>query len=356
MGTLEERIKAFVELGQFLSLVNGEQSSSSNYQNFRKEDIVRFQQEIENAQYYNAWFTPDNIRVAISGIQSLLKQDKLENWLNAYPQLTTPASPKQVGVVMAGNIPLVGFHDILCILLSGHQFIGKTSSKDQRLPRLLAETLQHIHPPFRDYIHFQEGFMKTFDAIIATGSNNTSRYFEYYFGNYPHIIRTNRNGVAVLTGEESTEQLQKLADDIFLYFGLGCRNVTKLYLPQGYTFQPLFEALHKYQEIINHHKYANNYQYYRSIYLLNQIKHYDTGFLIVKEDDHIASPIGTIHFQYYNDKQALKNHLTENREAIQCIVSDDPEFSEAVPLGKSQFPEPWDYADNIDTVNFLTNL
>jgi len=261
--------------------------------------------------------------------------------------------------VLAGNIPLVGFHDVLCVLISGNFALIKASSQDARLITQVLKRLTAIESAFEQRFAFTER-LKDFDAVIATGSNNTSRYFEYYFGKVPHIIRKNRNSVAVLTGRETTEQLHALGRDIFDYFGLGCRNVSKLFVPEGYDFVPFFEAIEPYKNIINHHKYNNNYDYNKSIYLVNRDKHLDNGFLLVKEDERMVSPLAVLFFEYYDDLQSLDERLNHEKENIQCIVTAAPLASGAwgttVNFGRSQQPSLWDYADGVDTMDFLTKL
>ncbi|MDA3780729.1 MAG: aldehyde dehydrogenase, partial [Bacteroidales bacterium] len=261
-----------------------------------------------------------------------------------------------VGVVTAGNIPLVGFHDMLCVLLSGNKFIAKLSSKDNKLMQVIRYYLISLNSEFEELIRFEEQKLSGFDAIIATGSNNSSRYFEYYFGKYPNIIRKNRSSIAVLTGNETIKQIKALADDIFLYFGLGCRNVSKLLLPEDYNFENLFNNIEHYAHIYNHNKYANNYDYNKSIYLMNKTKHLDNGFVLLKEDEGMSSPIAVIYFQYYKKIEDVYNYITLNKENIQCVVSDNNEIEKAIKFGDAQYPELWDYADNVDTMEFLINI
>jgi hypothetical protein len=310
---------------------------------------------IQNECQYNAWFTADNVEHAVKVIGEMLNKNDLRTWLSRYS--IKSQEPKRVGVVLAGNIPLVGFHDVLCILISGNFALIKASSQDARLITQVLKRLTAIEPVFGQQFGFKDR-LKDFDAVIATGSNNTSRYFEYYFGRVPHIIRKNRNSIAVLTGNETTEQLYALGHDIFDYFGLGCRNVSKLFVPNGYDFVPFFEAIEPYKNIINHHKYNNNYDYNKSIYLVNRDKHLDNGFLLLKEDKNMVSPLAVLFFEYYNTIGSLEEKLKEESENIQCIVSSAPplEVCGAVPFGQSQQPALWDYADGVDTMDFLTKL
>ncbi len=253
---------------------------------------------------------------------------------------------------MAGNIPLVGFHDLLCILLSGHQLVAKLSSSDSVLMKFIKDSLIEIDPAFSEKIFFEER-LNNVDAVIATGSDNTSRYFEYYFRNIPHIIRKNRTSCAIILGEESSEEFSVLGKDIFSYFGLGCRNVSKVYIPENFDFIPMLKSLDSYQPIINHHKYANNYDYQKSILLINQIHFYDTGFLLLTKNENMVSPISTIYYESYKDQGDLNTKLKLNEEKIQCIVSARGWFNQSIPFGEAQFPAVDDYADGIDTLAFL---
>ena len=252
---------------------------------------------------------------------------------------------------MAGNIPLVGFHDFLSVLLIGDHFVGKLSSNDNILLPFLAEELINIQPEFSNRIEFTKDRLPQFDKVIATGSNNTARYFEYYFKDKPHIIRKNRNSVAVLQGNETNEQLKALGEDIFQYFGLGCRNVSKLFVPKGYNFDVFFEAMYAYRDVINHHKYANNYDYNKAVYLMSSVKLLDNAFLLLKEDLNFSSPIGTLFYEFYSDEVQLQNRVKQEEENIQCIVGTH-KFSE-VDFGKAQHPELTEYADGVDTIKFL---
>jgi hypothetical protein len=331
---IEKRIHAFSKLGERLLK--------------DKDHLIKINK--------NPWFTANNIEFAIHELSRLLNVRELQNLFLSYPDIHIDRTPKRVGVITAGNIPLVGFHDLLCVTMSGHRFIGKLSSKDDSLLPVIITFLKDIEPEFNDYISFTDKSFDQIDAIIATGSNNTSRYFEYYFGKYPHIIRKNRNSVAVLSGYETVEQLSGLADDIFMYFGMGCRNVSKLFLPENYDPDLIFKASLKYKDIIMHNKYANNYDYNRVIYLMNKIDFKENGFFILKEDSGLASPISVVYFEYYKTIDELTHRLEFEKENIQCIVSDQKYLKNSVSFGESQKPRLNDYADNIDTVNFLLKL
>jgi hypothetical protein len=317
----------------------------------------QLQQLIADEHHYNAWFTPQSVENAVKAIGGMLNKSDLEKWLGIQESKVKNQEPKKIGLILAGNIPLVGFHDTLCVLASGNYAMIKASSNDARLLKYVLSQLVEIAPQFANRFEFVER-LAGFDAVIATGSNNTSRYFDYYFGKVPNIIRKNRNSVAVLTGDETTEQLFLLGHDIFDFFGLGCRNVSKLLVPKHYNFTPFFEAIEPHQPIINHHKYNNNYDYNKSIYLVNGDKHLDNGFLLVKEDTRLASPLAVLFFEYYDDIAAAEIRLTELSDDIQCIVTTVPVKvnNQVVDFGESQKPALWDYADGVDTMKFLTAL
>jgi hypothetical protein len=312
---------------------------------------------IEESPITNPWFTKTNVRSALDNIGKSLTLESLNHWTEMYTgKLNNERPVRRVGVVMAGNIPLVGFHDFLCVLLSGNIIIARLSSDDNRLLPALASRLIEIEPDLADYIIFCEEKLENFDAVIATGSNNTSRYFEYYFRNVPHIIRKNRNGIAVITGSETDDALALLGQDVFMYFGLGCRSVSKVFVPKGYSFDRMFQSLQVFSEVGDHNKYRNNYDYYKSIYLINRQKHLDNGFLLLKEDQTMASPPSVLYFEEYEDVKKLNIRLKAEHGQIQCIVSHSPEIDGAIPFGRAQQPELWDYADGMDTLAFLLNL
>ena len=312
-----------------------------------------FRSIIEQEHFHNPWFTSENILKALTALGNALNKNGLTKWLGSY-QLNDEAIPKKVGLILAGNIPLVGFHDVLSVLVSGNIALIKASTQDARLIKHVLEMLIAIEPAFNDRYEFVER-LANFDAVIATGSNNTSRYFEYYFGKVPHIIRKNRSSVAVLTGGETATQLFELGHDIFDYFGLGCRNVSKLFVPKGYNFNFFFESIEVYQPIIHHNKYNNNYGYNRSIYLINSDNHLDNNFLLVKEDERMASPLAVLYFEYYEDLASVQSKLNENAEQIQCVASaaELDIKSQLIDFGQTQRPALWDYADGVDTMAFL---
>ncbi len=315
-----------------------------------------FNEKMQRAEQYNAWFTPGFVQAAVDAITGeMLTAPLLNAWLQGYPLKQVD---KTVGLIMAGNIPLVGFHDFLCCYIAGVNIKIKLSSKDDLLfPRLL-ELLGEIDPPGKARIQVVDR-LSNFDAVIATGSDNTHRYFEYYFKDYPKILRKNRNSVAVLNGQESDTQLEQLANDIFMYFGFGCRNVSKLFVPAGYDLKLLFPRFSAYAWLHNHTKYMNNYDYNRTILLLNNTPHLANEFIMIVENEGIASPIGTLNIEYWHDEQVLQSKLRQQQDKIQCIVSGEPakwEVASSVSFGQSQHPALSDYADGVDTMAFLLGL
>lgn len=328
------RINAFSLLGETLKNIND----------------AEFQSLTEQAVRENPWFTKENVRMAMDGIIKILQKERLEQWVSSY---NLRDQSKKIALVLAGNIPLVGFHDLLSVLISGNNALIKPSSKDSVLLKYILQKLYDIEPAFRGKIELAEQ-LRNFDAVIATGSDNAARYFDYYFGKYPNIIRKNRTSVAILHGNESEDELRTLGIDVFSYFGLGCRNISKLLVPAGYSFDKLYGTWEVYQPIIHHHKYCNNYDYQKSIMLVNQIPFLDNGFVMLHENTRMVSPISVVYYEQYTDEADLSKKLTEAEDKIQCIVGHDNHAS--IPFGKAQYPELWDYADGVDTLKFLTNL
>ena len=351
--TLADKKNIFTELGKFLNQFS--ESGSTKNPDVQYNDLFfsKFEDLIQLSQSHNGWYTPEQVYFAIQSWAAALTKENLDQWLSAYD--LKQHEPKKIGLILAGNIPLVGFHDFLSVLVTGNKVLVKTSSNDQHLLPFLAKYISAISPEMNDYITFVEGKLENFDAVIATGSNNTSRYFEYYFKDKPSIIRKSRNSVAVLNGNESKAQLTSLGEDIFRYFGLGCRNVSKLFVPEGYCFNSFFEAMYEYQDIIKYEKYANNYDYNKAVFLMSNFKLLDNGFLTIKEDESHASPISSVFYEFYEDLESLKTRLKADHGQIQCIVSKGI-IEKSVPFGKTQRPELWDYADNVDTIAFLKNI
>jgi hypothetical protein len=336
---LKERIETFAELGSQLRITGENNGAGSNKKLF---------ESINSQQFKNAWFTPSNVTEAIRNIGNTLTFENLNKWTGMYPELGAPRDPSITGVIMAGNIPLVGFHDFLSVLITGNYLSAKTSSKDSDLIIHISDMLCTINPRFRKMVNFTDGIMKGFDEIIATGSNNTSRYFEYYFSKYPNVIRRNRNSIAILNGRETDQELEDLGKDIFTYFGLGCRNVSKIFIPEDYDLINLLKKWEPFSDVVYNNKYANNYDYNKTIYLVNKEKFLDTGYLLLKEEKGISSPVSVLYYEHYTNYKNLMQYIDSMKDNIQCIVS-----CEGIPFGKAQQPELWDYADGIDTIEFL---
>lgn len=341
MIDLQRRILLMAKLGQYLS---------SN-----DENLI---ETIDSAHRANGWFTPEFVKLSLDNIaQYFLKEDTLNDWISKYPPIASDqVNPKIVGIVMAGNIPLVGFHDFLCGFISGHQLRIKLSSKDTVLWQHIFAKLQEWEERFDQQVATGE-MLKGCDAYIATGSNNSARYFEFYFQKYPHIIRKNRSSVAILDGSEGAEALEYLSDDVSQYFGLGCRNVTQLYVPKEYAFEPLLAAFNKYLSHIDHNKFKNNYDYQLALYLLNKQYYMSNGHILLVESDSVYAPISVVHYQYYDNKETLIQELSKKDE-VQCISVADANGSDPrlVSFGGNQKPGLTDYADGVDTMAFLADL
>ncbi|MFL1895578.1 acyl-CoA reductase [Aquimarina sp. 2-A2] len=350
--TKDDRIAAFSQLGQFLNQFSSPTPIRDSSVPHNESFFDQMHTVVERMVHHNGWFTPENVAFSIQQWSTLLSEEELNNWLAPYTLSET--SPKKIGIIMAGNIPLVGFHDFLSVLITGNTALIKLSSHDNQLLPLLSNYLIAVSPGFKDRIVFHENKLTDFDAIIATGSDNTARYFEHYFGKVPNIIRKNRNSVAILTGNESNTQLTDLGEDIFRYFGLGCRSVSKLLVPKGYDFDQFFKAIYGYNDIINNAKYANNYDYNKAVYLMSEYKLLDNGFLMLKEDDRYASPIATLFYEFYDGEEDLTSRLHRDRNLLQCIVGSHKITT--VPFGKTQYPALADYADGEDIVEFLIKI
>jgi hypothetical protein len=343
---LIKRIQAFGLLSQFLAEYKYDVTNENDY----------FTQAITKANYNNPWFTLNNIDYAINAIAKSITKTEIESWIQHYSlDRLNPVKLRNVGVIMAGNLPLVGFHDFFYVLMSGHRILAKLSSDDIYLLPAIAKKLIEFEPEFINLISFADNKLENFDAVIATGSNNTARYFEYYFGKYPHIIRKNRNAIAILSGKENKIDLNNLSNDILRHFGKGCRNVSKIFVPEDYNFNMLLETLAENAYMVDNTKYINNYDYYKSIYLINSQAFYDNGCVILKEENLISSPISVIYYEFYNDLNLINNFILDNQDKIQCVVSSIASINNAVSFGKAQSPDLSDYADGIDVMAFLIN-
>lgn len=329
---LQQRLEILSQLGEYISAQSPE-----------------WQAACQRAEQQNNWFTQAFIQTSASAIvKNFLPLTKLQVWADSY-QLDYTIQPKTVGIIMAGNIPLVGFHDFLCVFASGHKQVCKLSSKDDVLLKHLVQKMIEWNADAANYIRF-DSMLKNCDAYIATGSDNSSRYFEYYFGRYPSIIRKNRTSVAILNGNETEEHLSLLADDIMLYFGLGCRNVTKLYVPNNYDFVPLLNALRKYKWMFDHHKYRSNYDYQLAIYLMNNIYYMTNDCIVLIKNEQLFSPIGSLHYSFYESADDVLAALAVN-EQVQAVAGIGH-----LPFGQAQNPGLMDYADGVDVMSFLLSL
>ncbi len=343
-------IKAFVRLGDFLRAFC---SSKTDPARTPGKWFAEFDEAIVLANHKNGWFTEENVLFALKGWAELLTHGKLTDWLSDYD--IEKNQQKTVAIIMAGNIPLVGFHDFLTVLITGNKVLVKLSSNDTILLPLISRFLIDTEPSLSDKIIFTENKLENFDAIIATGSDNTARYFEHYFGKKPNIIRKNRNSIAVLTGNETKGQLAALGEDIFRYYGLGCRSVSKLFVPKEYDFDTFFKAIYDYSPIIHQIKYANNYDYNKAVYLMSEFKILENGFLILKIDESYASPIASVFYENYDSLKSLKVKLAKDERKIQCVVAYGFIENE-IPFGGTQSPNLTDYADGVDTVHFLLKI
>ena len=341
MNVNSKRVKALFKLGLHLKKFTKENSEYSD-----------LQKSVEKAKTHNRWFTQKNIEEVFSSWGSILNPNHIEKWLEKY-NLKHIEKPKTIALILAGNIPMVGFHDIICVWISGHNAQIKCASKDESLLPYVTGFLEN-ETGDSAFVYTNHPFT-FFDAVIATGSNNSARYFNHYFGKYPHIIRKNRNGVAVLNGGESKDQLENLGNDILQYFGLGCRNVSKVYLPNKYNLNSIFGGLYPHSKVIENAKYANNYDYNKAVFLMSEYVFLENGFFMIRQSKEFSAPIACLHYEYYSNKQDLKKHLKENREAIQCVVS-NMQLEGEIDFGNAQKPNLWDYADGIDTLLFINNL
>ena len=353
MIPIQNRIDAIIELGLQLE----QKASNFDHETELKSLIIKVQHE-------NPWFTEKYILTALKNWSFTLKAENVKKWIEPYlPELQKRQNGLTVGIVNAGNIPFVGLHDLISVIICGHNYKGKNSTSDTLLLPYILSVLYYIEPLFKDKIQFVHR-LESMNAVVATGSNNSARYFEYYFNKYPHIIRKSMNGAGVLTGNETTEDLHNLGRDIFTYFGLGCRNISKLYVPAGYNFDNFFKAIYDFNdEMMMHSKYMNNFDYHNSVFLLKRIPFLQNGFLIIREEKWIASPIAVVHYEEYIDKSRLEESLIKDIDQLQCAATpNDFSFSQEVlksiqvDFGKTQSPDLWDYADRVDTMKFLCSL
>lgn len=341
----EKQISGLCKLSDYVNQFLAEDLTAIN------PDFAEFSAILRKSEIENAWFTAENLRYALAQWAGLLNQQDLTKWLAPYPMAK---HPKKVGLILAGNVPLVGLHDILAVILSGHHPLIKLSSKDRYLLPFLLQKWQVFSDGGLDYEFVEK--LQNYDAVIATGSNNTARYLEYYFKDTLSVIRKNRTSIAVLKGDETPEELQLLAEDIFRYFGLGCRNVTRLFIPQDYPLDYLFENFLTFKDIINHHQYANNYEYNRAVYLLNQVRFWDNNFVMLKEDENLFSPLSVINFTRYSSLLEVQEFISEHEDQIQAIVAKPDLGIDSIAIGEAQNPGLDTYADQVNTMAFLDVL
>lgn len=347
---MENRLEALKYLGEKLSLFLKEDCLN----HLPDEDFYNKGKEIiTQAKHYNKWFLEDQIIFALQSWARALISENLEKWLNQN-QINEPNNPKKIGLILAGNIPLVGLHDVISTFISGHISMIKLSSQDKFLLPWLIDSLIASQSTLEKHFQFVERLVD-YDSVIATGSDNSAHYFDYYFSKVPNIIRKNRNSIAVLTGNENREELEKLGHDIFQYFGLGCRNVSKIFVPENYDFSKFFEAIKPFENIMNYEKYASNYDYNKAVFLMSNLKFLDNGFLTLKADEKFSSPISTLFYEEYSSLTDVFNIIENNIDKLQCVVG-QPLKDYFIPFGDTQSPQLWDYADGINTLDFLSRL
>lgn len=350
--SLEQRKAALAQLGKVMTAVGAAQEWPGHVIGLDRTEYERLDRLVREAAVRNGWATEENVRHAFASWGAQLTPTSIATWTAAYPELNTPRAPQRVvGLILAGNVPLVGLHDVLCVWVSGHRARVKTSSQDPELIPALLQVLDHFAPGTAEQVHFSADKLGEVDAMIATGSTNTARYFEHYFGHLPRIVRRSRVSVAVLDGTESEAELEALGEDVFRYFGLGCRNVAKLFVPQDFDLDRVFKGLYPWHPIVNHKKYGNNYDYTRALWLLDRVDFLENGFVLLKEDAALASPVSAVFYERYSDINALDARLAEQAEQVQCRVGHGH-----VPFGQAQQPQLSDYADGVDTMRFLLEL
>ena len=348
MSDFKERLIAFSELGTLFK----ENVDKKENKKFPEWDTVLEKTLIESHSY-NSWFTIDNLKLSLKNWSNSLQENIISDWLSKYN--IEDKSSKKIAIIMAGNIPAVGFHDLLCSLLLNFDCIVKLSSEDKLLIPFIVKFLESRNEKLKNKVTFESEKLKDFDGVIATGNNNSHRYFDYYFSKYPNLLRKTRHSIAVLDGKESDNDLSELSNDIFNYFGLGCRSVSKVFIPYGYDLDLLFNAFFRHKEVVNHNKYVNNFDYNKAVYLMSKEKFIENGFIILKEESKLGSPIGCLFYEFYNDKKEITKLINNNSDSIQCIVS-NINFNTNIKFGQTQCPNISEYADNNDTIKFLLKI
>jgi len=348
MSDFKERLIAFSELGTLFK----ENVDKKENKKFPEWDTVLEKTLIESHSY-NSWFTIDNLKLSLKNWSNSLQENIISDWLSKYN--IEDKSSKKIAIIMAGNIPAVGFHDLLCSLLLNFDCIVKLSSEDKLLIPFIVKFLESRNEKLKNKVTFESEKLKDFDGVIATGNNNSHRYFDYYFSKYPNLLRKTRHSIAVLDGKESDKDLSDLSNDIFNYFGLGCRSVSKVFIPYGYDLDLLFNAFFRHKEVVNHNKYVNNFDYNKAVYLMSKEKFIENGFIILKEESKLGSPIGCLFYEFYNDKKEITKLINNNSDSIQCVVS-NINFNTNIKFGQTQCPNISDYADNNDTIKFLLKI
>lgn len=344
----EQAIHAFSQLGLILKALGNGNEFPGTSSGITEHEYLELQRTVNRQVQLNGWFTREAVQQSLSALGKWLEKDRLSEWLSNY---SYAEHPKKIGIIMAGNIPLVGFHDLLCVVMSGNTAVCKMSSDDKTLLPALVSVLYTFLPGLKERIFLSEGKIGEIDAVIATGSNNSTLYFEQYFGKYPHIFRKNRTSVAILDGSETEEELTELGKDIFTYFGLGCRNVSHLLVPEGYDFSPFFKGIFPYGDIINHFKYGNNYDYNKAVYLMNQLPLLDNNFVLLRETEDLHSPLAMIHYHFYRNEADIERYLNLHEASIQVVAGRNK-----TPFGTAQSPALTDYADGVDTMKWLEGL
>lgn len=310
---------------------------------------LEYDEVIARAEINNPWFIKTFVLQALGVWADALTENGVDKWLKSYPQGKTA---KNISVIGAGNIPLVAFHDCISVLASGHNLWLKCSTDDEILLPFIINRLLSFEKSLENSLELKTQGLQKADALIATGSNNSARYFEYYFRHMPMILRKNRSSVAVITDEVSNETLESLADDMFSYFGKGCRSVGKLFVPENFNIQRVFENSVKYSYFKNHNKYVNNFDYHRAIYLMNQDKFLENDFFVIRESDKMHAPVGVCFYERYSDLDKVKEKVNALSDELQVISGLD----ESAAIGCNQMTTLLDYADGVDTMEFLQGV